>query len=117
MKLAIIGSRDMTDKALFAKGITDAIEKWGKPILVVSGGARGADTLGEQWAKDNDIECTVYKPDWNRYGKSAGLRRNKDIINACDCVLAFPSNGGSGTQHSIGLAKKANIPTIVYYID
>lgn len=51
IRLAIVGSREMTNTNLFTKAINEFVEKYGKPIEVVSGGAKGADTLGESWAK------------------------------------------------------------------
>lgn len=117
MKLAIIGSREFCDWELFTEGITRILEQEGKlPILVVSGGARGADRMGEKWAKDNGIKTLVFKPEWGKHGKRAGLIRNADIIENATHVLAFPSESGSGTQHALGLAKEKNLPIQVIYI-
>jgi len=121
--LAIIGSRNMKSQQhhqhqeLFIQGITQVLEKYGQPSTVVSGGAKGADTIGENWANDNNIKCVVYKPDWKKLGKRAGIVRNYDIIKDADHVLAFPSRHGKGTQHSISIAKKANKDVIQIYID
>lgn len=120
MILAIIGSRNMKDMALFTEGILRVIEQWGMPVGVVSGGAKGADTLGEKWASTNGIPIQVFRAIWRVngvYNKGAGKQRNVDIISACTHVLAFPSRSGSGTQHSIGLAKKAHKPVIEIWID
>ncbi len=117
ISLAIVGSRDMIDDALFAKGIEAAIVQWGLPDMVVSGGARGADTLGAQWAIINHVTLRVFEPDWKRYGKAAGIIRNKDIIGSATHVLAFPSKSGKGTQNSINLAQKKKKPLLVYWID
>ncbi len=106
--LAIVGSRTLKDRAIFLEGIVQVLETWGMPGRVVSGGAAGADIMGEIWANDNNIPTTILRPDWRKYGKGAGLRRNHDIIRAADRVLAFPSPSGSGTQHSIGLARRGN---------
>jgi hypothetical protein len=117
MKLAIVGSRNFTDIDKFNKCITEVVELWGKPDEVVSGGARGADTLGEKWAQANGIPTTIYKPDWTKYGKRAGIIRNIDIITRASHVIAFPSKSGKGTQHSIKLAKEQSKKLLVYWID
>jgi len=113
--LAIIGSRNFDNSELFQEGLIQVFEMWGLPTKVVSGGAKGADTFGEQWAKANDIECIVYKPDWKKHGRKAGILRNTDIINECDKVLAFPSQNGKGTQDSIKKAKQKNKDSIIIW--
>ena len=118
MKLAIIGSRTFTDKKTFDALMNEAIELWGMPEEVVSGGAWGADKLGERWALSRGIKVTIFRPEWNKYGRSAGPIRNRDIIATATHVLAFPSRKGKGTQHSIGLAQKdPNIKLLVHWID
>lgn len=119
MRLAIVGSRNFTDQARFDTWIKEAIAlpNWGVPAEVVSGGARGADTLGERWARANSIPVTVYTPDWMTHGKAAGPIRNRDIINRATHVLAFPSHQGKGTQNSIELAVKQNKKLITHWID
>ena len=104
MKVAIIGSRTFNDYELVCKTIKEL--KLETMTHMVSGGAKGADSLGERYAKEHNIPCIIYKPDWNTYGKSAGFVRNKDIINACDIVIAFWDGKSKGTEHSIMLAKR-----------
>ncbi len=104
MKVAIIGSRTFNDYELVCKTIKEL--KLETMTHMVSGGAKGADSLGERYAKEHNIPCIIYKPDWNTHGKSAGFLRNKDIINACDIVVAFWDGKSKGTEHSIMLAKR-----------
>jgi hypothetical protein len=111
MKLAIVGSRTFADYFLLWKtlqGIQDV-------SLVVSGGAQGADTLAERWAKNNNIPVKVFLPEWDVYGKSAGFIRNELIINEADMVLAFWDGVSKGTKHSIDLAEKAGKKCIITY--
>jgi len=117
MKLAIVGSRTFTDQERFDAWIDKAIELWGIPDEVVSGGASGADTLGERWARSRGIKVTIFRPDWDQYGRAAGIIRNRDIIARATHVLAFPSRRGKGTQHSISLAKKQKKELVVHWID
>lgn len=113
MKLAVIGSRDFNDQKLLEKTLDKLNETW-QISVVVSGGARGADSLAETWAKKNKIETLIFKPDWDTFGKSAGYRRNLDIITNSDKVLAFQVNKSRGTQHSIDIAKKQGKEVFIY---
>ena len=85
MKIAVIGSRNFADYELLKKTLNEitGITK------VISGGAKGADSLAEQWAKENQIETVIYKPDWAKYGRGAGVVRNRLIIEDCDLCIAF----------------------------
>lgn len=84
----------------------DAIHKR-KPItLIVSGGAKGADSLSERWARENRIELLIFLPEWDKYGKKAGYLRNEDIIKNSDAVVACWNGESKGTKHSIDLVKK-----------
>jgi hypothetical protein len=103
MILAIIGSRDFKNYEQLSSILTPHKDKIKK---VVSGGARGADKLGENWAVDNNIETEIFIPDWNKYGKRAGFLRNEDIIKNSTHVIAFWDGESRGTKHSIGLAEK-----------
>lgn len=108
MKLAIIGSRTFNDYELLKKECDNLnIEE------IISGGAKGADSLGEKYAIENNIKFTIFKPDWKKYGKRAGFLRNIDIINSCDSVLAFWDGNSKGTQHSINLGHKHNKPVTI----
>lgn len=84
--------------------------------MVVSGGAAGADRLAERWAEENHIPTTIYKPDWKKYGKAAGLMRNREIVNDSDLVIAFWNGWSKGTASSIDLAKEMGKGLIIKYI-
>lgn len=107
MKLAIIGSRTFNNYVL----LKETLEPYKPKItLMVSGGAKGADSLGERWAKENNIEIKIFLPDWDKFGKRAGFIRNEDIIKTCECCIAFWDGKSTGTKHSIDLCKKYNVP-------
>lgn len=113
--LAIVGHRKFTDQHLLDDTLKEFVVRHGMPTLVVSGGAKGADTLGEAWAKKHKIVVNILKPDWKKHGKKAGVLRNTDIVNACTHVVAFPSKLGKGTQDSIHKAKlQGKVMTIVW---
>ena len=112
MKIAVIGSRSFADYELLKKTLNEitGITK------VISGGAKGADSLAEQWAKEYQIETVIYKPDWAKYGRGAGVVRNRLIIEDCDLCIAFWDGESKGTKSSIDHCKKLNKKlTIVRY--
>jgi hypothetical protein len=120
MKLAIVGSRSFTDFDLFKSKIDEfifqnVINK--KDIIIISGGAKGTDSLAKRYAIENDIEIIEYLPDWNLYGKSAGMVRNMDIVKNCDKLIAFSCNNSKGTEHSIQEARKLNKDVIIFRFD
>ena len=81
MKLAVVGSRNFNNYELLKEKINE--NKWDIEAIV-SGGARGADSLGARYAQENNIPLIEFTPDWKKHGKSAGFKRNVDIINECD---------------------------------
>lgn len=111
MNLAIVGSRDFKDEEIFNELVESLLEETGKPELIISGGATGADTFAEKYAKKNDIPTKIFLPDWHTFGKSAGPMRNKEIVNLANFMIAFRTTPDSiGTNNSIGLAIKKKIP-------
>jgi len=105
MKLAVIGGRDFNDYTLLQKSILSHYR--GKGVkMIISGGAKGADTLGERFAKDYKLDTVIFTPNWETYGKSAGFIRNQDIIRNSDHVIAFWDGKSKGTKNSIDIARK-----------
>lgn len=122
MRVALVGSREFSDWETFQTCVEDTLTKWGvtdfKSIeCVVSGGARGADTLAERWARENGIHLVVLKADWQGKGRAAGVLRNTDIVNLCTHLIAFPSPKGSGTQDSVRKAKAAGKVVVEFPIE
>jgi len=148
MTLAIIGSREFdnykllseTVKRYFCSPLLLACEVEDMspaqrifPYIInfdkfVSGGAKGADSLGKKFCESYNkhakkynlgdfIEIKEFLPDWDKYGKRAGFLRNQEIINNADVVLAFWDGKSKGTQHSIGLAKEQKKTTIIVYFE
>ena len=114
--LGIVGSRNFNDYNLFKILIDEYIEDNGKPSKIISGGASGADSLAKRYAIENNIDLIEYKPDWS-LGKKAGPIRNSKIVENCDCIIAFPSRSGRGTQDTINKSQNKNIPVKIIYID
>lgn len=115
VKLAIVGSRGFQDYDALSEFIDKTIKENSYEIIgVISGGAKGADSLGELWAKTKGYPITIYQAEWDKYGKSAGFRRNYDIIKNCDIVFAFWDGESKGTKHDLELAKQFRKPIFLY---
>ena len=79
-------------------------------IVIVSGGASGADTIGERYAEENEFKVEKYPADWKNYGRSAGPKRNKQMAEVSDYVICFWDGNSKGTKTMINFAKKYNKP-------
>lgn len=110
MKVAIIGSRDFNDY-----GKLKEVLNFFKPTKIISGGAKGADLLGEKYANENGIEKIIHYPDWDKHGRGAGFVRNQLIIDDCDVVIAFWDKKSKGTRDSITKAHKASKSIFINY--
>lgn len=106
IRLAIVGSRGFQDYR-YLKQCLSTIENNYEIVEIVSGGARGADTLGERYAHEKGIPTNIFPADWDRYGRSAGFRRNITIVENADAVAAFWDGQSRGTASTIDLARKA----------
>lgn len=99
INVAVIGSRTFNDREKLYQ-VLDLFDI----DCIISGGARGADTLAEQYANETNIKTKIYPADWANKGKAAGFIRNKDIIVDADLVICFWDGTSKGTRHSIKLA-------------
>lgn len=111
MKTIIAGSRDLLDYNVVAETIRDRLP-W-KITHVVSGRARGADTLGEQWAESNEIPLSYYPANWDKYGKRAGYVRNLEMAQNAEALLAFWDGESPGTKMMIRIAKEHGLQVFV----
>lgn len=100
MKLGIVGSRGFNDKEFFDSKVKLCIEHYGI-TEIVSGGAIGADNFAEEFAFEHNLKLTVHKAEWDKYGLSAGFKRNKDIWKDSDIIIAFWDGISKGTKHTI----------------
>ena len=113
MRVLVCGGRDFNDYDLLANTLVDLLGQYEtEDVIFISGRARGADRLGERFAKANNCELLVFPADWDKFGKGAGHIRNQQMIDEGkpDLVVAFP--GGRGTQDMIRRAKKHGIEVI-----
>ena len=111
-KTIIAGGRDFMDYNLL-KEKTDKIlqeKKVTHKIVIISGCARGADTLGLRYASENTFDVEEYPADWNKYGKKAGYMRNVEMAENADALIAFWDGKSKGTKHMIDIATERNLP-------
>lgn len=105
---AVIGGRTFNDYELLKSELDKLqIDK------IVSGGAKGADTLAERYAKEHSIPLEVFNADWDKFGKSAGYIRNEQVMTVATNVVAFWDGISKGTAHTIRIAKKQSKPVII----
>ena len=110
--ILVCGSRDWTDKDIILEALPFAIEK----IKIIHGGAKGADSLAGEIAQELGFEVVVFYPDWKKYGKAAGFKRNIQMLQENpDEVIAFWDGQSRGTKHTIDSDKKRNIPVTIWY--
>jgi hypothetical protein len=115
MKLIIAGGRDFSNYELLVESVNLIIP--GVPgVEIVSGGAKGADNLGERFAIDNNLQIKRFPAEWDKYGKSAGYRRNSDMADYADSCICFWDGQSKGTNHMINLAKQKGLSvTVINY--
>lgn len=110
VKVVVAGSRSFSDYEFLSLVLNKFLilkeELKFEEIEIVSGGARGADSLGERYATENGCRLTVMKADWDSYGRSAGYIRNAEMANYGDIIICFWDLKSRGTRQMIKTAKK-----------
>lgn len=103
MKLLIAGSRSITDIDIspYIPEGTDCI---------ITGGANGIDRLAEMYADKMKISKIIMRPNYALYKRGAPIKRNEEMVDMCDKVLAFWDGISNGTKHTIDYAKKIGKP-------
>lgn len=104
MKVIIAGGRDFNDFSLLKETCDRALINL-VDVEIVSGGAKGADLLGEKYATESGYPCKSFPADWEKYGKAAGYKRNAEMAKYANCLIAFWDGKSKGTQHMINIAK------------
>lgn len=107
MKVAVIGSRNLVVQNLGKYLPEETME-------IVSGGAKGIDTCAREYALAKGLKLTEFLPDYKRYGRGAPLKRNLQIIDYADCVLAFWDGQSRGTKFVIEHCKVQNKPVRIF---
>lgn len=128
IRLAVVGSRNFTDKSRLFMELNE-LRKFYKITLIVSGGAKGADTFAENYAKEYGIKKLVLEADWTdmsepcrrklnssgkEYNALAGFKRNSEIVENCDALVAFWDGTSPGTRDIIDKAKLTGKKVKIY---
>ncbi len=110
MKVIIAGGRNFTQYQLLKFKCDAILKNVDKTDLqIVSGGAKGADELGERYARDRHILVKRFEADWDRDGKAAGPIRNRKMAEYADCLIAFWNGFGRGTKNMIDVATELGL--------
>ena len=112
MRVIIAGSRGINDYAT----VRDAVQRSGFPISrVVSGMAKGVDTLAVRFATDTGLPCDRFLAEWRKWGRSAGYKRNVQMAKNADALIAVWDGQSTGTRHMIDVAKAHGLRIFVVY--
>ena len=115
LNVAVVGSRVTTPEMVLA--VHRLIDGMPDSFAIVSGGAKGVDSIAQKRAESREMFVKVFKPNWRRHGRSAGFRRNGKIIGAADVVFAFWDGVSAGTESSIRIAHDMGKPCVVQTFD
>jgi hypothetical protein len=105
MKIIIAGSRSFNDYKKLCS-VCDYMLQNQNGIEIVSGVAFGADKLGELYAKEHGYQITQFFAEWDKFGKSAGYKRNEEMAKYADALIVFWNGQSKGTEHMINLGKQ-----------
>ena len=116
-RLIIAGGRDFNDYDFLKENCMSVIDKLKNDydVIVVSGHAQGADMLGERLANEHGLMLEVYPADWKLHYRSAGFRRNEQMGDISDGLIAYWDGRSHGTRHMIEYAKSKGLDVTVYY--
>lgn len=118
-KIIIAGGREFSDYQLLKEKVDNIISEKRKrfQIVIISGKARGADSLGERYANENAFNIMEFPADWDKYGKKAGYMRNTEMAENADALIAFWDGKSKGTKHMIDIATNKNLPIRIIRYD
>jgi hypothetical protein len=112
VRLAIVGSRGFAE----LDRVRDYVAKLHPKCTVISGGARGVDTVAELAARARGLAVEVFHADWEGAGRRAGLLRNRRIVESCEELVAFWDGRSPGTRNSLDWARQLRRPVEVVLV-
>jgi hypothetical protein len=125
MRILVCGSRTFNDKQHLIRILNNVVEERCKgpedeygnwlpvDLTIVNGKAKGADNMATDWAAVNWVSFEEHPADWDKYGRAAGLIRNKQMLDTgVDLVIAFPRGEARGTKHMMKIAREAGVEVI-----
>lgn len=113
-RVIIAGGRYFSDYELLKEKCDEFLQdKTSEEIVIISGHASGADSLGERYAQEKGFKIETYPADWDKYGRAAGPKRNAQMANIANALIAFWDGKSKGTKSMINLAKKKGLQVFV----
>ena len=109
MKLIIAGSRNFINYTSLVVEVDNLLKEHPEIDTIISGDAMGADRLGARYALENGLYLISMPADWNKFGKSAGYKKNEEMAKTAQACICFWDGQSKGTKHMIDLAKKYNL--------
>jgi hypothetical protein len=113
LKVIVAGSREFNDYQKLRETLDRLLYRYQPAeVEIVSGGANGADKLGERYAKEKGCLLKIFPvspTDWERYGKSAGYRRNVQMAEYADSCVVFWNMKSRGAKHMIDIAEQRKL--------
>lgn len=110
MKLLIAGSRGITDFDLSEHVPKDT-------EMIISGGAKGIDTVASEYAVKHNIPITIVRPQYEQFGIAAPIKRNEQMVEMADEILVVWDGASRGTKSTIDLARRMNKRVTVVIVD
>ena len=111
-RVVVAGSRSIRDEALIYTKLDTILGNKIKThdIRIISGCAAGPDTIGARWAYERCLRVDKVPADWDKFGRSAGMIRNKIMLEVADAVIAFHDGASPGTANMIDITRAAKKP-------
>jgi hypothetical protein len=110
--IAVVGSRRYP-KLGRVKKFVERMAETNPSCVIVTGGAQGVDYVAEGTARALGLKVLICTPNWDKYGKSAGYKRNQEIVEISDRVVAFWDGKSAGTKLTIDLAKQRHKSLVI----
>jgi hypothetical protein len=114
MKLIIAGAQTFTDYQHLCQALAPDRHRI---TLVLTGGARGAEQLGYRWAWKHTVRHRLFHTEWERFGKTAGVRRNHQMAQAGDVLVVCGDDPSPGTAHLMQCMQALGKPVVLVSVD
>lgn len=115
-KIIVAGSRDFYDYEFLKQRLDNALKNISEEIEIVSGKAKGADTLGEQYAKERGYKIKEFPADWTGLGRKAGPLRNEQMAEYANACVVFWKNKSRGSEDMISRSKNHKLKLKIYEV-
>lgn len=114
-RMIVAGGRDYSNQNVvnyYIDRVRYTCNYRGLNLVIVCGMATGADTLGRNYAISNGLEVLEFPANWNKYGKSAGYLRNKEMASIADSAIVFWDGRSKGSKHMINIMHELGKPVV-----